>query len=149
MKTKTFIFFALILPCIVLAETTGTDTGGGTGGANGNYEGFEGAAQAMGHFFTDVWAFLDEDLPNFFKRALAYIIEKITLMLITIELESIKLAWSVAESILENFQIGSKLASAANGLPQDVKAALVDMRFFDALNIIIQALVARYVMRFI
>ncbi|MDN3380980.1 MULTISPECIES: DUF2523 family protein [unclassified Pseudoalteromonas] len=149
MKTKTFILILLILPCIVLAEASGTDTGAGTGAASGNYEGFEGAAQAMGDFFTDVWTFLDEDLPNFFKRAVAYIIEKIMLMLITIQFESMKLAWSIAESILENFQIASKIASAASGLPQDIKAALVDLRFFDALNIIIQALVARYVMRFI
>ena len=145
MKTKTFILIVLFLPLLAIAETSGTDTGT----AQGNYEGFEGAAQAMGHFFTDIWTFLDDDVPNFFERALAFTIEKITLMRIAAELEAMKLAWSVSKAILENFQVASKIANAANALPQDVKAALVDMRFFDGLNIIIQALVARYVLRFI
>ena len=144
MKTKTFILIVLLLPLLAIAETSGTDTGT----AQGNYEGFEGAAQAMGHFFTDIWTFLDDDVPSFFERALAFIIEKITLMRIAAELEAMKLAWSVSKAILENFQVASKIANAANALPQDVKAALVDMRFFDGLNIVIQALVARYVMRF-
>ena len=144
MKTKTFILIVLLLPLLAIAETSGTDTGT----AQGNYEGFEGAAQAIGHFFTDIWTFLDDDVPSFFERALAFIIEKITLMRIAAELEAMKLAWSVSKAILENFQVASKIANAANALPQDVKAALVDMRFFDGLNIVIQALVARYVMRF-
>ena len=147
MKTKTFILIVLFLPLLAIAETSGTGTDTGT--AQGNYEGFEGAAQAMGHFFTDIWTFLDDDVPNFFERALAFIIEKVTLMRIAAELEAMKLAWSVSKAILENFQVASKIANAANALPQDVKAALVDMRFFDGLNIVIQALVARYVLRFI
>ena len=106
-------------------------------------------AQKVGDYFTDIWSFLDDDVPSFFERALAYIVEKWTLMRIAAELEAIKLAWSVAKTILENFQIASKVTSASNALPQDVKAALVDMRFFDGVNIIIQALVARYVLRFI
>ncbi|KKK96221.1 hypothetical protein LCGC14_2664920, partial [marine sediment metagenome] len=106
-------------------------------------------ANAIGDFFSDIWSFLDDDVPNFFERMLAYVVEKITLMKIAAQLEALKLAWSVAKTIMENFQLASKVLSAANGLPQDVKAALVDMRFFDGFNIIIQALLARYVMRFI
>lgn len=136
MKIKTFILITLFLPFLVLAEPA-------------NYDGFEGAANAMADFFTDIWKFLDDDVPNFFERMVAYVIEKITLMRIAAQLEAIKLAWSVAKAIMENFQLASKVLSAANGLPQDVKAALVDMRFFDGFNIIIQALLARYVMRFI
>lgn len=136
MKTKTFILISLFLPFFALAEPA-------------NYDGFEGAATAMGNFFTDIWAFLDDDVPNFFERMIAYVVEKITLMRISAQLEAMKLAWSVAKAIMENFQLASKVLAAANGLPQDVKAALVDMRFFDGFNIIIQALLARYVMRFI
>ncbi|HEA17629.1 MAG TPA: DUF2523 domain-containing protein [Pseudoalteromonas prydzensis] len=136
MKTKIFILITFFLPLFVLATPT-------------NYEGFEGTANAIGDFFSDIWSFLDDDVPNFFERMLAYVVEKITLMKIAAQLEALKLAWSVAKTIMENFQLASKVLSAANGLPQDVKAALVDMRFFDGFNIIIQALLARYVMRFI
>ena len=60
-----------------------------------------------------------------------------------------KLAWTVAKAVFENFQIGSKLANAATALPRDVQAAIVDMRLFDGLNIVINAFIARYVMRFL
>ncbi|MFK3869620.1 DUF2523 family protein [Pseudoalteromonas rhizosphaerae] len=135
MKTKIFILITLFLPFFALAEAS-------------TYNGFEGAATAMANFFTDIWTFLDDDVPNFFERMILYVIEKITLIRIAAELEGLKLSWSVAKAVMENFQLASKVLSAANGLPQDVKAALVDMRFFDGLNIIIQALLARYVMRF-
>mgnify|MGYP003147467124 FL=1 len=50
---------------------------------------------------------------------------------------------------MENFQIASKLASAISVLPQDVKGALVDLRILDGVNIVLQAYVARYVLRFL
>ncbi|KTF16889.1 DUF2523 family protein [Pseudoalteromonas sp. H105] len=135
MKFKTLFLIFLFIPMLAIAADEPT--------------GLANFAQKVGDYFTDIWSFLDDDVPSFFERALAYIVEKWTLMRIAAELEAIKLAWSVAKTILENFQIASKVTSASNALPQDVKAALVDMRFFDGVNIIIQALVARYVLRFI
>ena len=112
-------------------------------------KGVQAAANVASNFIEDIWSFFDDDVPNFFKRALIYILEKITLFKISAQIEAMKLAWSVSKSVMESFQIGSKLASAASALPQDVKGALVDMRLFDGLNIIIQAFIARYVLRFI
>ncbi|MBQ4852835.1 DUF2523 family protein [Pseudoalteromonas sp. MMG012] len=134
MKYVTLIIFVLFLPFFAFADT---------------YTGVAGAAQAMGDFFTDIWSFLDDDVPSFFERALAFFIEKLTLLRIAAQLEAIKLSWSVAKVVMENYQIASKVLSAANSLPRDVKAALLDMRFFDGLNIITQAFLARYVMRFL
>ena len=112
-------------------------------------KGVQGAATAAGNFIDDFWSFFDEDVPNFLERSLAYILEKIVLFKITAQIEAMKLAWSVAKTVLESFEIGSKIAAAATALPRDVQAAIVDMRLFDGLNIIIQAFIARYVMRFI
>lgn len=136
MKLKLFILFVFLSPIYVFADET-------------TYQNVGGAAQAMGDFFSDIWAFFDDDVPNFFERTLAYIIEKITLFKIAAQIEVMKLAWSVAKAIMENFQIASKLTSAVNGLPQDLRAAISDMRIMDGLNLIIQALVARYVLRFV
>ncbi|WP_462181560.1 DUF2523 family protein [Pseudoalteromonas gelatinilytica] len=136
MKVNIVILLLLFIPSIVLANDT-------------TYEGFQGAAQAMGDFFSDIWAFFDDDVPSFFERALAYIIEKIILFQIAAQIEAMKLAWSVAKAVIENFQVASKIANAVNALPQDVQAAISDMRILDGLNIIIQAFVARYVLRFL
>lgn len=131
---KYLFIFLLLTPFFVLADT---------------YQDTAGVAKSLGDYFTDFWDFFDNDVPNFFQRALAYITEKIVLFKINAQIESMKLAWTVAKSIFENFQIGSKLANAASALPQDVKAAIVDMRLFDGLNIVINAYIARYVMRFL
>lgn len=136
MKTKCLILFLFFIPALAFASQT-------------TYDGFGGAAQAMGDFFTDIWAFLDDDVPSFFERALAFIIEKITLIKIAAQIEAMKLAWSVAKAIMENFQVASKITSAVNALPQDVRAAIADMRILDGVNIIIQAYVSRYVLRFL
>lgn len=111
--------------------------------------GVQGAATVASNFINDIWDFFDKDVPEFFERALAYIIKQVVLFKINAQIESMKLAWSISKEVLESFQIGSKIASTANALPQDVKAALVDLRFFDALNIIAQAFIARYVLRFL
>ena len=114
-----------------------------------DYQGLAGTAQAIGYFFTDVWSFLEQDVPSFLRRLSNWVITQVTLFKINAQIETTKLAWGIAKAVAENFQIGSKIATAANALPLDVQAALVDMRLFDGVNIIVQALIARYVLRFI
>ncbi|MDP2563760.1 DUF2523 family protein [Pseudoalteromonas marina] len=140
MIKKTIFLILAFSPFFVMATTT-TPTEGALSGA-------QGAATVAGNFLSDFWDFFDNDVPNFFERALSYVFEKIVLFKINAQIESMKLAWSISKNIIESFQVGSKIASAASGLPQDVKAALVDLRLFDGLNIIVQAFIARYVMRF-
>ncbi|MGO2331044.1 MAG: DUF2523 family protein [Pseudoalteromonas nigrifaciens] len=134
MIKHTFILILFLFPAFVFAD---------------NYEGVAGAAKSFGDYVTDFWSFFDDDVPSFFQRATSYVLEKLILMKINFELGSMKLAWTVAKSVMENFQVASKVASAANALPQDVKAALVDMRLFDGVNVIVQAYIARYVLRFL
>lgn len=106
-------------------------------------------AQKTGDFFTDTWAFFDDDVPSFLKRSAIYIAEQAVMFKIKAQIETIKFAWSVAKAVLENFEVSSKIVAAADSLPQDVKAALVDMRLFDGLTIVVQALATRYVLRFL
>ena len=140
MIKKTIFLILAFSPFFVMATTT-TPTESALSGA-------QGAATVASNFLSDFWDFFDNDVPNFFQRSLTYITEKIILFKINAQIEAMKLAWSISKNILESFQVGSKIASAATALPRDVQAAIVDMRLFDGLNVIIQAFVARYVMRF-
>ncbi|MCF6455517.1 DUF2523 domain-containing protein [Pseudoalteromonas sp. MMG023] len=133
MKTKTLLLIMLFLPLFVLADT---------------YTGEQGVAQMHGDFITDLWSYFESDVPNFIQRMYSYYIEYITIGYIAVKIEMVKLSWSVAERILENYDIASRIISQAEALPQDVKAMLIDIRFFDGLNFIIQAGVSRFVMRF-
>jgi hypothetical protein len=134
MNKLTFGFLLLVFSCGLYAD---------------EYQGIAGTAQAIGYFFSDVWSFLEQDVPNFLRRLSNWVITQAALFKINAQIESTKLAWSIAKSIAENFEIGSKILSAADALPKDVQAALIDMRLFDGVNIIVQALIARYVLRFI
>lgn len=130
-----FIFLLLILlPCFAFADT---------------YTGEQGVAQMQGDFFTDFWGFFETDVPNFIDRFWAYVTVWAVKFYFEMKLESIKFAWFIAKEILESFQVGSQIASLANALPQDVKAALVDSRFFDGLNIYLNALVTRFILRIV
>lgn len=141
MIKKTIFLILAFSPFFVMATAT-PPTESALSGA-------QGAAIVAGNFLSDFWDFFDNDVPNFFQRAVSYITEKIILFKINAQIEAMKLAWSISKNILESFQVGSKIASAATALPRDVQAAIVDMRLFDGLNVIIQAFVARYVMRFL
>lgn len=130
---KIFLLIILFFPFIAFANT---------------YTGEQGVAQMKGDFITDMWSYLESDVPEFIQRFYAYVMEQITILYIIIKIESLKLSWSVAERILENYDIASRVMAQADALPQDVKAMLIDCRFFDGLNWVIQAGVARFVMRF-
>lgn len=136
MKIKIILLIMLFIPSLAFANIP-------------VYEGISGLAEAIGNFFTDIWNFLLADLPSFFNRAMQWFFLELSLFMINAEIESIKFAWSIAKSVMEGFQISSKITAASSALPPDVQAAVVDMRLFDAVNIIIQAYISRYVLRFL
>ncbi|WP_462174333.1 DUF2523 family protein [Pseudoalteromonas xiamenensis] len=132
-KTTVTLFFILFAP-LALADDYSTT--------------LVGILKWGNDFLTDFWEMFDSDIPDMITRFFAWLIEYATLIKLKIEFETVKFSWQVAREIIENFQVGSRIASAASSLPKDVQAALVDMRAFDALNVVIQALTTRYVMRF-
>ena len=137
MNIKFIFLILLFIPSIAFADEVKT------------YEGLAGLASAIGVFFTDIWEFFNSDLPTFIERAMQWILKEATLFMINAQIESMEFAWSVAKSVMESFQISSKITAASSALPPDVQAAVVDMRLFDAVNIIIQAYISRYVLRFL
>jgi hypothetical protein len=62
-------------------------------------------------------------------------------------LEALKFSWVVGKQILLDFNIMSQITAQINLLPQDVRQALVDMRIFDGLNILLNAFMTRFIMR--
>lgn len=131
---KSLLFILFAFPALALADT---------------YTGEAGEMQMTADFITQFWEYFESDVPDFTKRMLAYIFEKAVVVKLYIELETMKLAWSVAKQILANLEIASKITSLANALPQDIRAAIVDMRLFDALNIVLNAVLTRFIMRFL
>ncbi|WP_105215942.1 DUF2523 family protein [Pseudoalteromonas sp. T1lg22] len=133
-KPAYLYFIFLLFPCLAFADS---------------YAGDQGAAQMLGDYVTDFWDFFETDIPDFVVRLMAYAFEQYLLIWLGIKLEAMKLGWAVAKQILQNLEFASQVTSRMNALPNDVRAALVDLRIMDCMNIIANAYVARFVMRFI
>ncbi|WP_417356610.1 MULTISPECIES: DUF2523 family protein [Gammaproteobacteria] len=110
-------------------------------------------ADSPGGFFEEVYGYLqsfwdaiNNDVPSFFQRMVAYAIE--TLMYIKFYLMwlSLDFAWGVAKAILDDFQISELLLSLFNQLPDDLRQFLIDIKLFDAIGMMLNAHVTRFVL---
>lgn len=124
----------LILPFFAFAEETTT------------YTGVSGGLQALNDRLVDFWDFFQTDVPSIFTRFTAWAIEWIGYIKFWLLLESTKFAWAVAKVMIENLTLGSQLASAMSALPNDIKQFGLDSGLWDGMNLLLQALVTRYVL---
>jgi hypothetical protein len=132
MMKKLLFVFVLFFPFLVFADT---------------YNDIAGASQMIADSFDDLWVYFFDDVPSMFQRAFNYAYEfafKIKLYFVEM---SLKASWAIAKELIESFQIMSSITSSITILPQDVRQALVDMRLFDAINLLLQAQVTRFVLR--
>ena len=104
--------------------------------------GFFGSVEA---FFTDIWFYITDVIPRkitefifWLKLYLAY--SKFYMML-----ELLRFAHEVALSFIQQLNINEVINVAIDNLPQDLRKAAVDMRVFDALSLLIEALITRMV----
>ena len=132
---KKLIFILLVfMPCFAFAETY-ADTGG--------------FFQMIGDFFNGIWDFFFVDIPNLIQRALAYFIIWYTKASLYAQFEFMKYSWGVAEIIIQDLNIMSLITAQMTLLPLDVRQAFVDMRFFDGVNLLLNAYMTKFVMNFL
>lgn len=111
---------------------------------------------SLGEFFStintftdDVSSFLFDDVPSLIDRMIAYIIEFITYIYIKMMIYGIQTSFRVAELILSDFGFTQAIEQYANLLPPDMRNAAVNMQIFNALNLIVEAYIARFVISFL
>lgn len=114
------------------------------------------ADTGIGAFFSWIvelgdsfWTLATDTAPSVIERFFAWVIEWAVMIKAYLFYQSIQFSWSVASVILEDIALGSQLNAALGFLPQDIQAALVQMRILDGVEIIIQAFVARFAMDFV
>lgn len=110
--------------------------------------GIQDFAQGVLDFGSDFFYAITEGVPSMLVRLGAWAFEAAIYLKFMLYLESIKFAWSVAKLVLEDLSISSTLSSFFSGLPPTARAILVDIRFPDAVNVILNAFVTRAVLRF-
>jgi hypothetical protein len=110
------------------------------------YQDTGGAFQMISDYFQTFQDLVFNDVPNMLQRFTAYVIELAVKVKLAIQLAAIEFAWGVAKQMLLNIGIMSEITAQVGALNQDVKQALVDMRLFDGLNIVLTAHMTRYVL---
>jgi len=133
MKNIIFCLF-LFLPFMALGDT---------------YQDAGGASQMVADSFGEMWDFFFDDVPSMLQRLTGWLIVWVVKAKLYFQLEIIQYSWGVAKVIIADLNIMSQITAQMSLLPQDVRQACVDMRFFDGMNLLLNAYMTKFVMNFI
>jgi|GEM_PF-3056176 len=82
-------------------------------------------------------------------RALNWAVKKAVTWWYEVKLSALKRGWTLAKGLLQDLNVFGALASAWNAIPGDALAFLTFLGIPQALNIIINAVVTKFVLRFV
>lgn len=100
----------------------------------------------IGSIFESIWVFISVDIPNFFQRLLAYIIKYTVLLKFNTLIHTTEFAYSIATDILQTLNLTQIINSSIGRLDSDLVQTLINIRFFDAAQLIIEALLTRFIL---
>lgn len=100
----------------------------------------------VGQQLNDLHYAITEEVPGIFHRFVAWGVEYYTLAMLTAKLHMIKFAYLVAQQIATDINIAAYLSAAISQLPSGVRWALQELGFANALNLLINVYITRFVM---
>ena len=131
-----YLIFAF---CFVFASSAFAADGGGLGGF----------AQSIVDYAEYFKYFITDGIPSFFERMAAWAVEMYVYLKFVMYLETIKFSWGVAKVILQDLSITQHLETMFSYLPSSLRAFAFDCRIVDAINVVLNAYVTRFVFRII
>lgn len=99
--------------------------------------------------FVDIHSFFTDGIPYIITRTLAYIVEIGLYVKIQGEIMMIKVGYSVAQQILQDFNISAILQPLMSSLPSSIQWFLFQSGMVDGMNMILHALVTRFALNFL
>lgn len=102
----------------------------------------------MIEFLTEILTFITSGIYDFTVEAYAWLIIKITTAKISYQLFLLEFAWDIAKDILIQLNISEEIKSALTALPTQTVEHLNFFNIINGINLIINAFVTRFVMRF-
>jgi hypothetical protein len=96
-------------------------------------------------FFQDIWIFITVTIPSGVTRFFVWLYTYAVYLKFKIQYESLSFAHSVAISFLDLIDLTSIVNSATSALSPDLKQVALDVRFFDSLTLLVEALITRLV----
>ncbi len=113
------------------------------------YQNAAGTSQMIADSFGEMWTYFFDDVPSMFQRLTAWAVVWLVKAKLFIQLELMQYSWGVAKVIIADLNIMSQITAQMSLLPQDVRQALVDMRLFDGINLLLNAYMTKFVMNFL
>lgn len=100
----------------------------------------------VGQQLNDLHYAITEEVPGILHRFVAWGVEYYTLAMLTFKLHMIKFAYLVAQQIATDINIAAYLSAAISQLPSGVRWGLQELGFANALNLLINVYITRFVM---
>jgi hypothetical protein len=96
-------------------------------------------------FFSDILQFFTETIPNKINTFFVWLTSYLLYLKFYLMYSSLVFAHEVALSFMDMININEVVNTAIANLPPDLRQAAADMRFFDALSLLIEALITRLI----
>ncbi|SFB90495.1 DUF2523 family protein [Pseudoalteromonas denitrificans] len=96
-----------------------------------------------------IYEFFTTGIYDFVVEAYAWVIIKIAAFQLKATIASIEFAWDIAKEIITQLNISAEMQVALERLPPDVVSKLNFFNVINGLNLLLNAFVTRFVMRFI
>lgn len=98
---------------------------------------------------VDIHAFFTDGVPYIVSRTLAYVVEIGLYVKIEGELMMIQIGYSIAQQILQDFNISGILQPLMSSLPSSIQWFLFQSGAVDGVNMILHAIVTRFSLSFL
>lgn len=86
---------------------------------------------------------------SWYEEAIAYFVSNMVILWFKLQLEALRFAWSIAQTVISNLGISTAISNAWAALPADISNTANFFKVPQAFNILISAGVTRLVMSFI
>lgn len=103
----------------------------------------------MFEFLQSLSDFFQFGIYEFFQQAAEYFITTLLIWWVKAKIAGLEFAWSVANSVLQGFQVSQRLASAFGILPAETLAIVNFFRFPEAVNLMLSGAATRFVIKFV
>lgn len=100
-------------------------------------------------FFNNIIDFLSTGIYDVLKEFVAYILSNLLLGYLKFQLVALEFFWDVGGRMLDDLQVNDLLAGAFDMLPVDIKQMAYFFRLPESINLIVNAFMTKYVMRYV
>lgn len=101
------------------------------------------------NFINDLSEFVNSGIYDFITETLSQLVIYLSISAIQLKIYFVTISWGVAQEIINSFNISSLVSQAWSGIPSPIFDTLNFFRIPDALNVVLNASVTKYAMRFL